>query len=148
MAGVRGFRDPNVQINPNGRSTFYQSDPAHSFSQDKPTDYCRDVDSTLSNDTDFLIPFYAGYLGGNATEALQCTYGGDNGWDAMHEVYHEGLNDKWAVSNTPWSLMYLKRDDLPVQFELAEGYTVGDMYQVRISTTDQPHKRFFRAHTP
>jgi hypothetical protein len=24
MAGVRGFSDPNVQINPNGKSVFYQ----------------------------------------------------------------------------------------------------------------------------
>ena len=77
------------------------------------------------------MPWYAGYLGGNATDALQCSTGGDNAWAAMHKVYHDGLNDYWAANNTPWSLMYLKRDDLPVQFELAEGYTVGDMYQVR-----------------
>jgi phospholipase C len=102
------------------------------------TNLCRYVPSSLSTATDYLMPFYAGYLGGNATDALQCATGGDNAWAAMHEVYHGGLNDYWAANNTPWSLMYLKRDDLPVQFELAEGNTVGDMYQVRILSPGRP----------
>lgn len=86
-----------------------------------------------------MNPFYAGYLGGDGIKALQCASGGDNGWDAMHEVYNGGLNNFWAVNNTAYSLMYLKRADLPVQFELAEGYTVGDMYQVHI-----PHSFLIR----
>lgn len=64
MAGIRGFSDPNVQVNPNGRSVWYQ-----------------DVDSSLSNTTDYLLPWYLNYLGGNWTEATQCLVAGDNGWN-------------------------------------------------------------------
>lgn len=46
MAGVRGFKDPNVQVN-SGTPVWYQV-----------------VDQTLSNTSTSLLPFYMNYLGG------------------------------------------------------------------------------------
>ena len=42
-----------------------------------------------------------------------------------------GLNNHWATNNTPWSWGHFKRSDIPVQYAIADGWTVGDMYQVR-----------------
>lgn len=78
-----------------------------------------------------MLPFYLNYLGGNWSEATQCLIVGDNGWDSNHGTLNADRNNKWALANTPWSRGYFERADLPVHFAIAEGWTVGDMYQVR-----------------
>ncbi len=84
----------------------------------------------MTNLTDVLMPYNAAYLGGNWTEAAQCTYGGSNAWTEGHAAYNGGLNNHWALNNTPWSMMYYERDIIPVHFSVAESFTVADMYQV------------------
>ncbi|KAJ9634742.1 hypothetical protein H2204_006191 [Knufia peltigerae] len=123
MAGVRGFSDPNVQVNPNGKSVWYQH-----------------VNSSLTNDTDYLLPWYLNYLGGHWLNATQCMDAGSNGYEENHLAYNFGLNDHWALNNTPWSWGYYKRSDLPVQFALAEGWTVGDMYQESVIASTNPNR--------
>ncbi|KAK2753875.1 hypothetical protein FQN55_000239 [Onygenales sp. PD_40] len=123
MAGTRGFNDPNVQINPNDRPVWYQP-----------------VDSHLSNDTETLLPWYLGYLEGNWSQAIQCMVAGSNGYQENHASINGGLNDGWARNNTPWSWGYLKRNDLPVQFAVADGWTVADMYQESQITATNPNR--------
>lgn len=84
----------------------------------------------MSNVTETLLPWYLGYLGGNWSQAIQCMSAGSNGYRENHASINGGLNNGWARNNTPWSWGYLNRHDLPVQFAIAEGWTVGDMYQV------------------
>ena len=64
MAGIRGFSDPNVQINPGDLPVWYQP-----------------VNSSITNATDYLLPWYLNYLGGNWSAATQCMVAGDNGWN-------------------------------------------------------------------
>ncbi|KUL88089.1 hypothetical protein ZTR_04075 [Talaromyces verruculosus] len=123
MAGVRGFNDPNVQVNSDGRSVWYQT-----------------VDSTLSTETDYLLPWYLNYLGGNWSEATQCMVAGDNGYKSNHLALNGDLNNHWATNNTPWSWGYFKRDELPVHFAMAEGYTISDMYQEAQMTATNPNR--------
>ncbi|KAK5687883.1 hypothetical protein LTR17_026682 [Elasticomyces elasticus] len=52
---------------------------------------------------------------------------GDNGWDSNHDALNADLNNNWALGNTPWSIGYYTRKDLPNHFAIAEGWTVGDM---------------------
>lgn len=111
MAGVRGFSDPNVQIN-SGKPVWYQDAiPA-------------------VNGTTYLLPWYLNYIGAPWTESTQCMNAGSNGWKANHAALNGGLNNKWASANTPWSWGHFQRKDIPVQFAIAEGWTVGDMYMV------------------
>lgn len=56
---------------------------------------------------------------------------GSNGYEENQQSLNNGLNNLWVTKNTPWSWGYLKRQDIPVQFAIAEGWTSGDMYQVR-----------------
>nr|POE72047.1 non-hemolytic phospholipase c [Quercus suber] len=123
MAGVRGFADPNVQVNPDGRSTFQQK-----------------VDKTLSAATDTLYPWYLNYLGGTWSQATQCMEAGSNGWDANHDALNNDLNDNWPIGNTPWSIGHFTRAELPAHFAIAEGWTVGDMYQEGVIASTDPNR--------
>lgn len=58
------------------------------------------------------------------------TVAGDNGWHDNHAALNGGLNNHWATNNTPWSWGHFKRSDIPVQYAIADAWTVGDMYQV------------------
>lgn len=54
MAGVRGFSDPNVQVNSDKKPVWEQA-----------------VNSALTNDTSSLLPWYLNYQGGDFLEATQ-----------------------------------------------------------------------------
>ena len=122
MAGVRGFSDPNVQVNA-GRDVWHQ-----------------DVNSNLTNATDYLLPWYLNYQGGSFLEATQCMDAGSNGWQETQAALNGGLNDHWATNNTPWSWGHFKRSDIPVQFAIADGWTIGDMYQESVIATTNPNR--------
>lgn len=51
-----------------------------------------------------------------------------------------GLNNGWVESNTPWSIGYFKRKDIPTHFDVAEGWTVGDMYQESVLASTDPNR--------
>jgi hypothetical protein len=86
--GVRGFADPNVQVNPDGTTAFSQL-----------------VTANMSKKAEHLTPWYLNYLGGDWLEATQCMVAGSNAWVATHEAYNGGLNNKWAT----WSVTILSR---------------------------------------
>ncbi|KAF2804329.1 non-hemolytic phospholipase C precursor [Mytilinidion resinicola] len=122
MAGIRGYSDPNVQVNA-GRPVWYQ-----------------DVDSSLSDNTDHLLPWYLNHLGGSWPEASQCMVAGENGWHENQGALNGGLNNLWALNNTPWSWGHFRRDEIPVHFGIAEGWTVADMYQESVIAMTNPNR--------
>lgn len=65
---------------------------------------------------------------------------GDNGWTDNHAALNYDHNDHWALNNTPWSWGYYKRSDLPVHFGIAEGWTIGDMYQESVIASTNPNR--------
>jgi phospholipase C len=76
-----------------------------------------------------LLPWHASYLKGNWTAAAQCMTGGDDGWSASQTAWNGGSNNHWPW-NSPYSMAYFDRADIPTHFQIAEAYTVADMYQV------------------
>lgn len=106
MAGVRGFNDPNVGIQENGNNLYYQPDP-------KSTD--------VKNGTKYLLPFQ--FTGNRAG----CTLGGSNAWVPFHAAINNGSNNDWPSGNSPMSMGYEVRDQIPYHFALAESFTIADM---------------------
>lgn len=112
----------------------------------------RKVNAGLSTEATSLLPFYINYLGGNWTEASQCASGGSNSWFNNHLALNGDLNDQWAWDNTAMSWTHFQRQDLPLHFALAEGWTLADMYQVNsfhlvnstgiVSSSDFEHAGF------
>ncbi|KID73815.1 Non-hemolytic phospholipase C [Metarhizium brunneum] len=121
MAGVRGFGDPNVQVNRDGRSTFEQP-------------------ISPQNGVDILKPWHINHLGGEWLEATQCMGAGDNGWATMHAAYNGGLGNNWAQADGPYSLGYFTRADIPTHFDIAEGWTVADMASQSILAATDPNR--------
>ncbi|RCI17139.1 hypothetical protein L249_1867 [Ophiocordyceps polyrhachis-furcata BCC 54312] len=122
MAGVRGFDDANL-LTTNGVPVWKQL-----------------TSPKLTNDTHHLSPWYLNYLGGNWSEATQCMISGSNGWYENHAAWNEGSNDHWALNNTPWSIGYYKRHDVPVQWALADEWIVADMYQESVIASTSPNR--------
>ncbi|KZT51715.1 putative phospholipase C [Calocera cornea HHB12733] len=123
LYGVRGFADPNVQINADGRSAFYNQ-----------------VNASLSNATDYLLPWYINAQGGDFLNGTQCMDAGSNGFGSNHAALGNGSNDLWALLNTPQSLAYFKRQDIPIQFAITDGWTVADMYQQGVVASTNPNR--------
>lgn len=65
---------------------------------------------------------------------------GSNGWDANHAALDGDKNDNWPVANTPWSWGHFTRKDIPNHFAIAEGYTIGDMYQESVIASTNPNR--------
>ncbi|KIK54164.1 hypothetical protein GYMLUDRAFT_264775 [Collybiopsis luxurians FD-317 M1] len=120
MAGVRGFKDPNVQVNSDGRSVYFQK-----------------VNPFLSNVTDFLLPWYLAAEGGEFINGTQCMAAGSNAWGENHAALASGQN---AKANRPQSWGHFRRSDLPVQFAVSEGWTIGDMYQQGVISDTDPNR--------
>ncbi|EZF14353.1 hypothetical protein H112_06162 [Trichophyton rubrum D6] len=117
MAGTRNFADPNVQINEDGRPVLIQ----------KVTPARQGVNT--------LAPWHLAHQGGAWAEGAQCATGGSNGYDYNQASLNHGKNDRWQYFGEPANWGYLKRSEIPVHFSVAEGWTVGDMYQQQSSIT-------------
>lgn len=123
MAGVRGFADPNYQINSDGVSVFEQSYQTSIRSLQVVSGH----DS--SNSQTPLSPWPASYQDSDTNATSQCIVGGYDGWTPSHTSWNNGANNNW-VANSPYSMAYFTRNDIPTHFGIAETWTVGDMYQV------------------
>ncbi|PHH79460.1 hypothetical protein CDD82_2379 [Ophiocordyceps australis] len=122
MAGVRGFNDANLQLNDNVPVWKQVTSPA------------------LTRDADHVSPWHLNYLGGDWPAATQCMGAGSNSWYENHLAWNLGRNDHWAVNNTPWSIGFYKRQDVPTHWALAEGWIVGDMYQESVVASTNPNR--------
>ena len=122
LAGVRGFSDPNVQVNEDG-PVWYQK-----------------TNSELNTTFPYLLPWYLNAEGGDFLNATQCMEAGTNGWQENHAALNGGLNDHWATNNTPYSWGHFQRSDIPVQFAIADAWTVGDMYQESVIASTNPNR--------
>ncbi|KZO93580.1 phosphoesterase-domain-containing protein [Calocera viscosa TUFC12733] len=123
LFGIRGFQDPNAPVNADGKNVFYQK-----------------VNGSLTNDTDYLLPWYINYQGGEFLNGTQCMDGGSNGFENNHAAYNQGSNDMWALDNSPKSLAYFKRQDLPIHYAIADAWTIGDMYQEAQMASTWPNR--------
>lgn len=112
MPGVRGFADANLQMNGN-----------------KPV-WNQVVTPQMTTQADHINPWYINYLGGDYEESTQCMHSGSNSWYENQAAWNHGTNDHWAVNNTVYSIGYYQEKDIPVQWAIANGWVVGDMYQV------------------
>ncbi|KJZ74707.1 hypothetical protein HIM_05824 [Hirsutella minnesotensis 3608] len=122
MSGVRGFADPNVQINPDGRSVFEQ--PIF----------------PPQNGVNILKPWHINYLGGDWSQITQCMGAGDNGWQRMHGVLNNGLANNWTFGDGGYSMGYFNRYDIPTHFDIAEGWTILDMSTQSVLAATDPNR--------
>jgi phospholipase C len=119
MYGVRGFSDPNVGIQANGLDLYHQPDS-------KSTD--------TKNGTKYLLPYQL--QGARAG----CTAGGSNMWGPFHSAVNKGKNDNWPNGNSPKSMGYLTRSQIPFLYSLADEFTIADMYFQSVQGSTNPNR--------
>jgi phospholipase C len=133
LAGVRGFGDPNVLIQSNGKSVFYQQDQY--------------------NPDGYLLPWHLDTLN-TSTQAIPST---SHAWTYQHESLDitvgnptTALNDQWIPSHYVadgaahyWYVMgYYERQDIPFHFALAETFTLCDAYHCSLLGPTWPNRMY------
>jgi phospholipase C len=130
MAGVRGFDDPEVLKQHDGRSVFYQRDP--------------------ENPSGFLLPFH---LDTRATSAQKIP-STSHAWAVQHDAWNGGKMDNWLPAHrkadgvkAPYVMGYHTRADIPFQFALAEAFTLCDAYHCSLLGPTWPNRMYWMTGT-
>jgi phospholipase C len=121
LRGVRGFSDPRVAKLPNGKPVWFQPN-------DPKDPYGLGIDE--------VPPFRV------KLPSLGLTYlpGTPHDWNSSHEAWNLGKYDQWVTSKSPITMAYLKRDDIPYHFALADAFTICDAYYCSVMGPTDPNR--------
>jgi phospholipase C len=124
LSGVRGFSDPNVQKLANGRSLFYQPDPA--------------------NPDAYLLPYHLD----STTSSAQAVPSLSHAWQIQHDSLNGGRMDGWlrahigsdTAANGQYIMGYYNSVDIPFQYALANAFTICDNYFCSVLGPTHPNR--------
>ncbi len=125
LAGVRGFDDPNVLKQADGRSVFYQPDTI--------------------NPQGYMLPFHLDTKGTSAQKIPSASHA----WAVQHQAWNGGKMDQWMPAHrkadgthAQFCMGYYKREDIPFQFALAEAFTLCDAYHCSVMGPTWPNRMY------
>jgi phospholipase C len=113
LRGVRGFNDPRPVQLPSGKSVWYQPDG-----------------------NGYVLPFHptAPGLGLQFLEDLP------HGWTDTHAAWNGGKYDAWIANKSQTTMAYLRRQDIPFHYALADAFTVCDAYYCSLMGPTDPNR--------
>ena len=113
MRGVRGFGDKHPVKLPSGEPVWNQP-----------------------NGAGRVLPYHpdAPNLGAQFLVDLP------HGWQDTHAAWNQGKYDGWIAAKSPQTMAYLKREDLPIHFALADAFTVCDAYHCSFFGATDPNR--------
>jgi len=113
MRGVRGFGDKRAVRLPSGEPVWHQ--PAGAGR---------------------VLPFHpdAPNLGAQFLVDLP------HGWQDTQAAWNHGKYDAWVANKSQTTMAYLKRDDIPFHFALADAFTVCDAYHCSFMGATDPNR--------
>ncbi|HTY49730.1 MAG TPA: phospholipase C, phosphocholine-specific [Steroidobacteraceae bacterium] len=78
------------------------------------------------------------------TDSLGLIYlpGTDHSWPTQHGGWNQGQWDGWPVSKGPVTMAYLKREDIPYHYALADAFTIGDGYHCSVLGPTNPNRYY------
>ncbi|MFC9972535.1 phosphocholine-specific phospholipase C [Spirillospora sp. NPDC127200] len=120
LRGVRGFGDRNAITLPNGASVFEQP-----------------------NGSGSVLPFPLREAAGIAGRDLQWMGSLPHGWSDGQAARGGGWNNGWIKAKTPATMAYLERADIPLQYELADTFTICDAYHCSVLSSTSPNRNYF-----
>ncbi|MET8635152.1 phosphocholine-specific phospholipase C [Streptomyces sp. NPDC004074] len=115
LRGVRGFGDPRPVTLPNGKSVWHQSDGSKDILPFRP-----DADD----------------LGLAFIQDLP------HGWNDGHAAFNGGKYDKWVPAKSSTTMAYLKREDIPFHYALADAFTICDAYHCSFIGSTDPNRYY------
>jgi phospholipase C len=149
LQGVRGFNDPRaIKINL----------PLQSGTGSTPVPVWLQPAGAANVAAGFAVPPDYGNLGGpsdgvevvppfhinpdGANPGLTYLPGTDHSWGATHACWNVGQYDQWPTTNGPMVMSYMKREDIPFHYALADAFTVGDAYHCSIMGPTNPNRTY------
>jgi phospholipase C len=123
LRGVRGYGDRQPLRLRNGRSVFHQ--PVTGGGEVLPFSVRKAATAAGRNPDDIQ---YLGALAHGFTDATQAW---GNGW-----------NDDWVQAKSSATMTYYERRDIPLQYELAETFTMLDAYHCSVNGSTNPNRNY------
>jgi phospholipase C len=123
LRGVRGFADKSALRLPSGKSVFEQA--------------------RSSGET--VLPFSlraAAELAGRPASDIQYLGALDHSWTGTTAAWGDGWYDKWVPAKGPSTMTYYERADIPLQYELADTFTICDAYHCSINGSTNPNRNY------
>ncbi|MCY7403646.1 MAG: phospholipase C, phosphocholine-specific [Cryobacterium sp.] len=127
LRGVRGFADQAALRLPSGTFVFEQAT----------------VHGEVHGET--VLPFSlrkAAELAGRPTSDIQYLGALDHSWAGTTAAWGNGWYDKWIPSKSPSTMTYYERADIPLQYELADTFTICDAYHCSINGSTNPNRNY------
>ncbi|MFI0901749.1 alkaline phosphatase family protein [Streptomyces sp. NPDC020983] len=129
--GARGFGDKKAVRLPNGNSVFQQPDPA--------------------NPDGWLAPFHMDTVTTGAAAVPSLSHD----WRDQHAAWNGGAMDGWLVSHLAsdgdvkgsYTMGYLKKEDIPFHWALAENFTLLDHYFCSVLGPTYPNRAIWMSGT-
>ena len=124
LKGVRGFGDRATIALPGGHNVF-----------DQPNGSGRQYPWQMS--------LTSPWLGVDGERLAQCDGSLDHAWKSQHDAWNGGRMDNWVkAKGTDRTMGFLKRDDIPFHYALADAYTVCDAYHCSIISATGPNRTY------
>jgi phospholipase C len=123
LRGVRGYGDGRPPRLRNGKSVFQQ--PTAAGGEVLPFSV-REAAAAEGRD-----PGDIQYLGALAHGFTDATQAWGNGW-----------NDDWVAAKTAATMTHYERRDIPLQYELAETFTICDAYHCSVNGSTNPNRNY------
>ncbi len=120
LNGVRGFADPRAVKLPNGKPVWLQPN--------NPDKYGIGVSE--------LAPFRFNL----PNLGMRFLPGTAHDWNSSHSAWNSGNYDGWVAAKSPLTMSYLKRDDIPYHFALADAFTICDAYHCSVMGPTDPNR--------
>lgn len=119
LRGVRGYGDRNAIKLPDGRPVF-----------DQP------------NGAGRVLPFPVRDAAELVGKDLQWISALAHGWGDGQQSVAGGWHNGWIPAKSPATMTYYQRQDIPLQYELAETFTVCDHYFCSVLSSTSPNRNY------
>ncbi len=123
LRGVRGYGDKSITRLPNGKSMFEQP---------------RATGETV-------LPFSlrkAAELAGRPDSDIQYLGDLDHSFNGTTAAWNNGWCDKWIPAKSASTMTFYERSDIPLQYELADTFTICDAYHCSVNGSTNPNRNY------
>lgn len=123
LRGVRGYGDHSVTRLPNGKSMFEQP---------------RATGETV-------LPFSlrkAAELAGRPGTDIQYLGDLDHSFKGTTRAWNNGWCDQWIPAKSASTMTFYERQDIPLQYELADTFTICDAYHCSVNGSTNPNRNY------
>ncbi|TCC51231.1 phospholipase C, phosphocholine-specific [Kribbella capetownensis] len=123
LRGVRGFGDRQPLRLRNGKSVFHQPQTGGGE----------------------VLPFSvreAAAAAGRQPDDIQYLGALDHGYSDATQAWSNGWRDDWVQAKTSATMTHYERRDIPLQYELAETFTICDAYHCSVNGSTNPNRNY------